>query len=68
MEDLGPFCKNCSHGFKIHEQSVLGLWFCDWQDEFGVYCTCNNFESKRAAGTDGDEIEVPYDDQSYKWN
>jgi hypothetical protein len=69
MEELGPWCKNCSHSFKVHEQSVLGLWFCDAQDdEFGEYCNCNYFEYKQGDGTDGNEFEVPYDSESYRWN
>jgi primosomal protein N' len=69
MEDLGPWCKNCSHSFRVHQQSTYQVWFCDAVDnEFGECCDCNSFEQKRAAGTDGDEIEVPYDNQSYRWN
>jgi hypothetical protein len=67
MEELT--CKNCGHSFKDHEQSTYDIWYCDAQDgEFGELCNCNYFESKRAAGTDGDEIEVPYDSESYRWN
>jgi hypothetical protein len=68
MEELGPFCNNCGHDFKWHQQSTYGAWFCDFENELGEYCNCNYFEPKRAAGTDGDEIEVPYDSESYRWN
>jgi len=68
MADLGPWCKNCGHSFKIHEQSTYQIWFCDAVDEFGEYCNCNLFEPKRAAGTQDDPIEVQYDGESYKWN
>lgn len=68
MEELGPFCKHCNHSFSIHEQSTLQIWFCDFENSSGEYCTCNYFESKRAAGTQDDPIEVPYDNESYKWN
>ena len=68
MEKLGPFCKHCSHNFKLHQQNSLNLWFCDGEDEFGEYCTCNYFEPKSALSTDGNEIELPYDSESYRWN
>ena len=67
MEELGPWCKHCGHPFKLHEQSTLQIWFCDYEDEFG-YCPCNNFEPKRAAGTENDPTEVQYDSESYRWN
>ena len=66
MEEL--MCKNCNHEFKLHQQSTYEVWFCDFEDRYGEFCNCNYFESDRATGADGDEIEVPYDDQSYKWN
>jgi hypothetical protein len=68
MENIGPFCKNCNHDFKWHEQSFDDIWFCDFENEFGDLCNCAYFASKRAAGTDGDEIEVQYDSESYRWN
>jgi hypothetical protein len=68
VEDLGPWCKNCGHSFKMHEQSTLNVWFCDKMNEFGEFCTCNCFESKRSSGTQDDPIEVQYDSESYKWN
>jgi hypothetical protein len=68
MEEIGPFCKNCGHSFDWHEQSFDDFWFCDFEDDFEEYCTCNHFEQKRAAGTKEDPVEVPYDSESYKWN
>ena len=61
-------CQNCGHSFKVHEQSTIGLWFCDGVDEDGIFCSCNEFVQRRATGKDGDEIIVPYDDQSYRYN
>ena len=67
MEDLNLFCFNCGHSFKVHEQSVDDLWFCDFEDELGQYCDCNEY-SHRGSGIDGDEFTVPYDNDSYRWN
>jgi hypothetical protein len=67
VEEVGPFCSNCNHSFEVHEQSVDGLWYCDFEDEFGEYCDCTEFYQK-ATGMYGDEIEVPYTSDSYKWN
>lgn len=69
MEELGPWCKNCNHSFKLHQQSATPkLWFCDFEDEFGECCNCNLFEQKRAKGTQDDPIEVQYDSESYRYN
>ena len=64
MDEMSFLCRNCGHTFKVHQQATFGLWYCDFEDR----CTCNNFERKYATGTDGDEIEVQYDSDSYRWN
>jgi hypothetical protein len=65
MEKL--ICLNCGHSFKIHQQTIDDLWFCDFEDELGQWCNCNEFYHK-AAGTQEDPIEVSYDSESYRWN
>ena len=64
MSELDFPCKNCGHAFSWHEQSTFELWYCDFEGS----CQCNYFERKQAAGTDGDEIEVQYDSEAYRWN
>jgi hypothetical protein len=68
MDEMNFLCKNCGHTFEWHEQSIHELWFCDHMDDLGNFCDCNNFVIKRATGKDGDEIEVQYDSETYKWN
>ena len=69
MDEMSFPCKNCSHAFKFHQQATFELWYCDDIDEeAGTYCNCNYFERKQATGTPGDEIEVQYDNDSYRWN
>lgn len=68
MDELTPICKNCGHSFKFHESSTNNIWFCDFEDSMGNFCICNEFVAKRATGDDGDEIEVPYTSESYRWN
>lgn len=64
MDELNFLCRNCGHAFKLHQIATFGLWYCDFEDR----CPCNNFERKQASGRDGDEIEVQYDSESYRWN
>ena len=64
MDEMSFPCKNCGHAFKLHQQATFGLWYCDFEDR----CECNYFERKQATGKDGDEIEVQYDSESYRWN
>jgi len=64
MDELEFLCK-CGHSFRLHQQSTFDLWYCDGDEET---CECNYFERKRASGRDGDEIEVQYDSDSYRWN
>ena len=64
MENL--ICFNCGHDFKFHQQSI-DAWFCDFEDDLGQWCNCNEFYHK-AAGINGDEFVVPYDSESYRWN
>lgn len=68
MAELTPICKNCGHSFALHEQSTHAIWFCDFEDSGGNYCICNEFVVKRATGDDGDEIQLPFDSNSYRWN
>ena len=68
MDEMSFLCNNCGHSFRDHQQSAFDLWYCDFEDESGGYCNCNYFERKRASGRDGDEIEVQYDSDSYRWN
>jgi len=69
MDELTPICRNCGHSFKLHEQSTYEIWFCDFEDSSSSnFCICNEFVVKRTIGDDGDEIQVPYDNESYKWN
>jgi hypothetical protein len=64
MDEMNFPCKNCGHAFKWHQQSTFELWYCDYDDN----CICNYFARKVASGDDGDEIEVQYDSESYRWN
>jgi len=64
MDELNFLCRNCDHALKWHQQATFGLWYCDFED----ICECNYFERKQASGMDGDEIEVQYDSESYRWN
>jgi len=69
MDEMNFPCKNCGHAFKWHQMATFELWYCDEVDlESGTYCTCNYFERKQASGADGDEIEVQFDNDSYRWN
>lgn len=68
MGELIPICKNCGHSFRLHEQSTHEIWFCDFEDSGGNFCICNEFVVRKATGDDGDEIEVQYDSESYRWN
>ena len=68
MDELNFPCKNCGHPFFMHELATFDLWYCDAVDEFGIFCNCNYFERKYASGHAGDEIEVDYDNESYRWN
>lgn len=65
MEEL--ICMNCQHSFKFHEQS-MDAWFCDFADELGQWCNCNEFIKTVGKGTEEDPIEVSYDSESYRWN
>jgi len=64
MDEMTFICKNCGHSFLFHQQATFELWYCDFDDS----CECNYFERKHASGTEGDEIEVQYDGDSYRWN
>lgn len=65
MDELSFICRNCNHVLRFHQLTTFGIWYCDAIDE---KCSCINFERKHATGTDGDEIEVNYDSESYRWN
>jgi hypothetical protein len=66
MDPLNVLCKLCSHPFKDHSCSEdLRMWWCN--GDLGS-CVCDNYYPKEASGKDGDEIQVPYDSESYKWN
>jgi len=64
MDEMTFICKNCGHSFLFHQQATFELWYFDFDDSG----ECNYFERKYASGTDGDEIEVQYDNDSYRWN
>jgi hypothetical protein len=68
VEDLGSFCKNCEHSFKLHEQSAMDIWYCDFEDRYGEFCTCNYFEPKKVVEVGSNDLEVQYGDESYRWN
>ena len=66
MEKLN-LCATCNHDLEWHQETSYG-WLCDELQDNGEYCACDAFIPKRASGRDGDEIEVPYDNESYRWN
>lgn len=68
MDEMNIICKNCGHSFSLHEQSTHEIWFCDYEGSNGNFCICNEFVVRQATGDDGDEIQVSYDSESYKWN
>lgn len=64
MEPLDLPCFLCGHKFRDHNQTEnLRLWWCDIGD-----CPCDSFVPSKATGKDGDEIQVSYDSESYRWN
>ena len=61
---LDVLCYLCGHAFRFHNTTEnLKLWWCDVGN-----CGCDDFIPTKATGKDGDEIQVPYDSDSFRWN
>jgi hypothetical protein len=61
---VNTLCRLCGHPFKMHECGFdQVVWWCKDGN-----CSCDEFVPSVGSGKDGDEIEVQYDSESYKWN
>ena len=57
-------CKLCHHEFRYHQQTEdLKIWWCEAESD----CPCDEFFPIQR-GTIDDEIIVPYDSDSFRWN
>jgi len=55
-------CKLCDHALWYHHENDSTNWYCSFAD-----CICELYVPFYT-GTEDDPIEVPYTDESYKWN